>query len=297
MINTITSEPYNCALILTIPLSEKSFFENINDPNRDFGRHTAGSFFGAKDVFKLSYQDVCSLACDVADVAQDAGVTVIREAKFDTFLRLMSGALTGRVPRVVIIVAHWIFAPVVAEDILDLISILECLKSSKTKIFTRCYEALSFKWDDIDNKIQNGDADAARHILADALNAFLDEERQNRKIGAHWVNRGNLEIELGQALRAGDCIEFADGLRSIPDFANAICDYDGIFDLSICNSALLGQALKHYAPMATFGGRQKEVFPIYQLRLYREVVKQMKVSPDKYYIELVDEIRKGALGQ
>lgn len=69
--------------------------------------------------------------------------------------------------------------------------------------------------------------------------AGADEE------AACWLTRAELEYRYPELLVAGRCVELRDGLHPIPELARAVREgLAGIFDLSLCNSAILERALK-----------------------------------------------------
>jgi hypothetical protein len=224
----------DCALLLAIPLTRDDFVAAYLDPQRDFCRQ-----FEVRDaqvaphaIWALFFEEVAALVDRVARAVQRLGVTVIRGARLDDWSRALAAH------RVVTLVAHWRFVPIVAEDIVDLAALLHHTSRRASEVSRAVDDALP------PGAIDHASiARALDALCAPAARRYLASDRRGdpRDRG---LSRAFLEHDL-PGLRHAPAIELADRMHATSEVIAATpYGYEGVIDLTVCNSILLAELLK-----------------------------------------------------
>lgn len=87
-------------------------------------------------------------------------------------------------------------------------------------------------------------------------------------------------------------MEFDDGFCGVQEIASAWpIDYDGVLDLTICNSTLLAELIRRRCPHGLVLANEELTYPEFRLPLYNAVVRLLCRRPQPYE-DAVFEIRK-----
>jgi hypothetical protein len=108
----------------------------------------------------------------------------------------------------------------------------------------------------------------------------------------YFVTRPALEQRYSSFLAAGSAIEFRDGMHSLAALSAAIPgDYNGICDLTMCRSALLGHILKSTHRKCLFKTDRKAANPIEWLVIYRVLFRHLGRAPSPYEVAVREVIK------
>ena len=92
--------------------------------------------------------------------------------------------------------------------------------------------------------------EAAKPLAPDFLSVWSPTTVKEEPDVARAANRDTLDELLGGAIRPGNRVELRDGFHSAEVFARLFPDtWDGLFDGTICQSHLVGMALKERNPL------------------------------------------------
>jgi len=254
------TSPRECALAVGLPLTPEEFFEQLRPADeRDFAKHVKRSNFvpGTSDDYywEQVYAPVARKLQNTCDRAAGKGAQVVDRATLASLAGLFSRS------KVVTIVGHWRFMPFVPEDIVDFPALLQAMSSPATPLRERLSIALQRR---LPTLPEPKDEASCREIL-DGINETIraahewyhqEDERSSPPReptieDLQRLTRPAFEQALPGILRAGRAIELAEGLHTIKEVADSIDEFDGLVDLTICNSVILGSAVKREHPECT----------------------------------------------
>lgn len=278
--------PHDCALGMAIPLEVDAFMRDL-DPavDKDFAKHFVRENTPRKPVSDEFYQQAFRTVAEgieraCADV-EKRGVTVAR--------CLMLSDLTGLFDRakVVTIFAHWRFVSIREDDIIDPEAILKQLRSPDEEVHRLVREeALRRQFDLFES-------DRARlatllNDIAAAANATYLHSREPDDVfevrpGEAILHRVTFESAFEGSIRPGRCIELFDGMHTVTEFIEAIpTAFDGVLDLTVCHSMVLGRAVKKKRPRCVVALSRRAVDLRVKVALYEIAVRMIRCRPQPF---------------
>ncbi|HTU21775.1 MAG TPA: hypothetical protein VMG10_27300 [Gemmataceae bacterium] len=282
--------PGDCTLALAIPLSEAEFLRDLkNDAPKDLAKSIRREWpLRGEFVYAERYRPLVDIVCDVANEVQSLGVTVCRGTRLADLPALFERH------KVVTLVAHWCLVGLRGADILNVNGFCALLRTSARderdgKLPERPTDAPLRD----DEKVRSATTAAD---LATALNRLLEPTQRYYE----WDSKPGEEIPCGEIATAGftrvhleehypgfiapaRCLELADGLCTVWEFINKVPPlYDGIVDMTICNSIIPAEALRRRrsacnALTNTFKARAEV-----RLELYRHVIRSLAVVNEPF---------------
>lgn len=290
----------DCALALAVPLTRAEFLGDL-DPRspHDFAKRIAlrRPKIRPDVLWEDHYGPVAALLGRVEEDVKAHGVAVHRGVTLGGLRDLLA-----RYP-VVTVVAHWRFPCFGPADILDPAGLLRGLQASSSLIARSMRDRIERLNTGLMTR-QAKDQPAADD-LAVALAAELDaaveptrtfyEQRGRGRSDADpfappvRVTRAALEEEFPTAIRPGPAVELRDGLHAVADVVDAFPEgFDGVVDLSVCNSVILGEAIKrrHHGCLVILNERPATIE--FRMIRYKHVVRELsRAAPDRYTDVLV----------
>jgi hypothetical protein len=271
--------PRDCALAFALPLTEERFLSDLRSPEHDYAAFICEDFRvdGVEDEYywrKVYRRFAVGMSRRCEDVER-RGVTVVRDATARDFASLFDRHA------VVTIVSHWRFCAVRPEEIVAPRAILEALHDPPNELVAAFRAALP------------GEPGDSREALAAALNAVIEaghaaygnEGRvplQELKIPAVRLTRPTLERAFAGAIAPGRSVEFADGMKTIAEFVDCIPPpFDGLLDLTVCNSAVLGHEVKALRRCVVAVNRHPTE-PFIRMAQYRTAMSMLARRPRPY---------------
>lgn len=251
--------PRDCALGMAIPLDVDAFTRDLDNVDKDFAKHFVRMNTPQKPVSDEFYRDAFRAAADGIErecaTVERRGVTVARNLTLDRLPRLFAHA------KVVTIFAHWRFTSIKEEDIINPSAILDLLRSSQEPIHRLIRKEVLLRHPDYLEQER-----AERQSLATLLNEIASAANDTYLRSRGSCSEGILEVNPAQTilhrvtfesafagfLRAADAIELSDGMHTVSEFAESIpATFDGVLDLTVCHSMVLGGAVKAKRPHCT----------------------------------------------
>jgi hypothetical protein len=254
----MSTKPHQCALALAIPLNRDDFLMSLDlSTNKDFVKSLArrNSALTEDALWEIVYADTVKTVISVAQAVSAKGVTVITNATLSDVRELFQQF------RVVTLVAHWRAAKFYPADFLNPNQLIQALAQPSKPLIKTFINTLPQSWISTIRELEvNGDA---KHTLSKTLakefNYILEscklhpelEQKQTCQIttydnGYHkYLNRLVIDDIFQGFILPGNRIEFFEQLHSIEGFVTAVPqDYDGLLDLTVCNSVLIGNVIK-----------------------------------------------------
>lgn len=290
--------PRDCALAVGIPLTREQFLEDLARPEaNDYASHfkrTSGYAGHSDEFFADLFDQSASTARRVCDEVERRGVRVLR------------GARAGDMPelfhrfQVVTLVTHWRFPSILPEEILDERALLLALAAPAGRMQQAASRAVRTRTPEI---FDNGDAqtlaaspDRLRATLAAALNRVAADAH------AHYNSEGDapqpaptsddpedallrltrdeLEHVFDGLIAPGKSLEFADGMASSRDLVAAIpAGYDGVLDLTTCNSVIPGKAVKRVHKDCLVAMNRRAAALHVRMSKYKLIIEELRRRP------------------
>lgn len=275
--------PRDCALAFALPLTEERFVSDLRSPDHDYAAFICDGLRvdGVEDYYywRTVYRKFAlSMERRCRDVAQ-MGVTVVQNATEADFAALFERHA------VVTLVSHWRFCALEAADILDARAIVDALQTPANALVAAFRAALG------NGQLERMASD--RQYLADALNdviaaghaAYGNDGRvplMALDIPPVRLTRVTLERAFSGAVVPGRSVEFADGMKTVREFVNCIPPaFDGLLDLTICNSAVLGREVKEHRHCVVAVNRHPTE-PFIRMAMYRAAIRMLRRKPGPY---------------
>jgi hypothetical protein len=272
--------PFECALAISIPLTRGTFVSSARSRNKDFAAGLCIEWGIAPELaWSQAYAPaILPLFGHVLARARAAGATVVTHATLGDLARLC------RTYRVVTLLTHFKIAPIVARDVLDPEHCLAVIRAAETPIARLLFRSFAQRWPHLLAPNSGSPCRDCCDHLATALQASIApshsgfaclapafEDRQTAApAGLHRIA---IEECLTPALRPAPCIELFDGMRQFAEFREAIPQsYDGVLDLSLCNSFMVAEQLKRARPHSLVVENSFLATPHFKLRRYSAIM-------------------------
>lgn len=255
----MVTSPHQCALALAIPLSYAEFLAELKAPeNKDFVKslvHRHSSLTEAS-LWEMVYARTAAITTSVAAAVEKRGVTVVQNTTLGNFQQLLKDF------SVVTLVAHWRPAQYYASDFLCPQQMATELVDSEQALAPQLRRQLGPEWlQRLQEMLRKGQSEPViAKYLAQGLNTILASEQifsppTARRSGIQafydeeyraYCNRAAMDDWWQGKVIPGNRVEFADRLYPLETVVNAIPEeFTGLLDLTVCNSVLLGNQIKH----------------------------------------------------
>jgi len=252
--------PSDCAFLITVPLTDRDFLSDLHNPDKDFVKNWADNQRLASDedltdaaLWTIYSARVRDFVLKAADEIQSLGV----EVNFNTKRQDLSDVFLKK--KVVTLEAHWFSPKLGVEDFYNPDNFVKTLSESN-RIVAKALRQILFAGESssfgkfkelafVDlvaniNRIFSGYNLRSRRpepILVTSGDGETSEE-----IWIH-LNRFALEKAFPNEVKSQCRIEMFDGLCPLENFVHQVpLDFDGVIDLTVCNSELVGKTLKEY---------------------------------------------------
>lgn len=274
--------PNELTLAISIPTSREEFDRQLLEKNRyDYVASIAKRYPG------LSHEGLWNLlaptvrVCNhVAREAEALGVAVLKGFSSNHLEEILLGR------RVATIVAHWRNVPIEPADIRD----PTCLLSAIDEGNDRACEILRQVIADV--KMDSPTLGPTNVLLA-AMNRCVQYHHALSKGDAsskvadlsqrNGLTRVDIVERFSDYLIQSRDIELADGLSSVGEFVSLIPrEFEGVLDLTICNSVILGSAVKRARPEITVVMNRNSASARNRLVLYLAILKELKRQPQLF---------------
>lgn len=290
--------PADCALAIGIPLTRNDFFSDLTDAQHDYAAaiKTNNPHLSGEGLWRR-YKDLAGYAVKVCEAVQQAGVKVIPQARLTDLAGLFENYA------VVTVVAHAAWPEIGAGDIADPAGLLRKIKTSRGPIPGALRTLLK--------EAGLGRSDAAatsrerQEVLIHRLreithhaHAWYENEAKfhtpditaaSASFPAHHLTRPALELAFPGSITPGRAIELRDGLHTLPELIAVMPEhFSGILDLTMCNSAILGPAIKQARPDCILAINRAPASPDVRFARYRVIIKQLQRTPAPFGQVLAD---------
>lgn len=297
--------PHNCALAFTIPLTEEDFLHDLHSGlGKDFVNRYARENAGIrKELLWKYYKPQADLALEIADEVKHLGVKTV----FNLRLNELNAFIMDS--DIVALVAHWRPPTFTADDLINPASLVVKIKESKNEAaeLLRSQLTTDFKEQLADySAMKRQAAGLMTELLLKELNRVLVEGRLHPDLRSSdssanpihrleyvmQLNREALEKAFPGEYTGGSRVEFFDRLCSINEVVEQITpEYAGLLDLTICNSILLGEAIKRQRRHCTIVANQNPATFDFRLIFYKYVIKEL-ARCNNSYLDVVIKLRK-----
>jgi hypothetical protein len=290
--------PSECALAIGVPITREAFLRDLGSPDlKDYASHFKRVNYIAKvsdEYFGNLFEASAKVARRVCDEVEALGVHVVRAAD----LRQLSDLLVRF--KVVTLVTHWRFMKLLPEDILGVHQLWESLSTPTGRVQSAVAQAVSKEDPTLLEATQAPyvESDDFRLRLANALTSVVVASHcayktSNKNTGAETVSapNGTLErltrVELEQSfaglIAPGKSVEFSDCMRGVSEIVDCVpTTFDGLLDLTSCNSVILGKAIKASRPNCVVAMNRYETSLHVRMPLYKLVIEDLARNPALY---------------
>jgi hypothetical protein len=268
--------PHECALAIALPLTERRFLEDLRAPEHDYAAYIRSLHLaeGAEDSYYWSfvYGPFAAVMSETCNRVAARGVTLVRDAKLADF-----GALAARFP-IVTFVSHWRFRALRVPELNDFDALVLRLEEAPNALVRAIREALL---------VQDREALRDSHRLVNAFNSVLRTAHSEyvtdrhesvllMKIPPQRLTRSAIEKAFPDFITPAPAVEFADGMKTTNEVVDAIpLDFAGLLDLTVCNSAILGDIIKAARPSCTVAVNRYPTEPHIRLVLYHHIIDEL----------------------
>jgi hypothetical protein len=300
--------PRDCAIGIAVPLTIDEFVDDFRDERKDFVQHVrfANTLEGASDDYYWStvYAPVAAIVNDALAAVKSLGVCVRRRV---TPAEL--GQLLGQY-KVVTVVTHWRFGRLSAADILDPRALHSAIANPADPLQARAAGAIKdasprliqdVSADIDDDTLRRQIADAIAPVISAAHASYRTPAEHNddvvvvgqpRVIDLRRVTRLLIEEAFAPHVRPAPAIEFGNGLVTAEDLIEVIPrSFDGILDLTSCNSVIIGAAVKRKRPDCLVAINRYRTELYVRMTLYRLAIASLARS-NRPYMDVLTNQRK-----
>lgn len=256
--------PSNCALAICLPLTYEDFLDHLRpDREEDFAKHVRRSnaqrSVSDDYYWEWVYEPVARRILRLCKEVQNYGVKVVYEATLKDLQGLLSSSM------VVTAFAHWRFMPVLLSDIRDPDKLLAALDCPTNELARHFSVAIRRRVPGIADHLAGSRYELITDLIC-GINEVIrsshqwylyEDERSDQLIepsveDLQRLTRPAFEHAFEGLVSPGRAIELGDGMHTIEEFVSSIpTGFDGILDLTVCNSVLLGAAVKRWRPSTT----------------------------------------------
>jgi hypothetical protein len=301
--------PNDCALLITIPLTEHDFLSDLQSSDKDFVKNWAEIQRLARDedltdtaLWEIYSSRVRDYVLGSADEIKSLGVRVV----FNTTLEDLAEVFLEK--EVITLEAHWFSPKLKVEDFKDPNSFVKSLSESDEMVAKALRKNLFSNKTDLSSFSENIDEDDFDYLVR-GINTILSGYHSKGRRPAPvtvaskdkkaeeeiWIqlNRFALEKTFPDEIEKKCRIEMFDGLYSIEDFAREVpAHFDGVIDLTVCNSELAGKDVKQYCSDCLVLTNRYVTDLKLRLILYKGAIKLLFDGICETYVDAVFALRK-----
>jgi hypothetical protein len=261
--------PHECMLLFGLPLTKEAFLRKLDGPRN--GNFAEGFRTSSSELSWSGYQAMAGQLCRTADEAERLGVCVVREMHLAELTRVCES-------RVVTIISHWRSANFREADLCDASRIAAHFrKTTANGIAAQAEELLGY---------------LNTCLIAGTPEDGVDLGAMIRLQKSLITRRTELTSQIPGAFRGGAGVEFADDFHGIEDIQEQVPPrFSGVFDLTVCNSLLLAEALHLRCPRSLVLSNADVTFPDTRLPFYRATIQLLGARPLAYE-DAVNELRR-----
>jgi hypothetical protein len=295
--------PADCALAIAIPLTREKFLEDLASPiDASFAKYLRATNYqpGASEEYywEMVYQPVASVAERISATAKKLKVTVRCNAGLSDFTELLERF------KVVTLISHWRFRRFDLNDLLDPIGFLGAIRSRKTLIEQALYRIFVNRDPELLNESIDTEFANLRllsilnEVIADAHKLYhgdVDESGGNEVYllsgnPLERLTRTAIELAFPQQIAAAPSIQFADGIKTVREVIDSVPrDFSGLLDLTICNSVILGEAIKNYRSACLIAANRYQAALHVRLGIYMMALRRLSCKP-RSYIDVLTQL-------
>jgi hypothetical protein len=279
--------PCDCTFLLTIPTNRDEFCADLRDKEKDFLHAHYRDSRLSDDAKWRTYKPTADDMNALIHWLRRKNVRVIARATLADWRRAQE------ISKVIILFAHWRSGIIRPEEVRWTELDTSVLQSRTEDAVVECVRRTVVEAKGDQAKVVKG----LNHIL---LNGQLGPHpwfgKGLNQIPASpehraYINRKFLDEALPNAFGRNTCVEFADGLTGIETIAsNAMRSFNGVFDLSVCNSILLGELIKGYASDCLTAATRLPAMVDFRIIFYRALFKLLKQG--RHYVSTLKELRE-----
>jgi hypothetical protein len=257
----MTHTPNDCALLITIPLTEEDFLSDYNENSeKDFIKGWAKNQIGElkeEELWEIYVSRIRDFVVKIADEIRSLGVEVVFNAGLGDLTTIFLKK------KVITLAAHWFSPKLAVTDFYDLNRFVEKLFESE-ELYAKVLRQVVFSGNRQSPVILRSESDDG-DSLVNAINQLFSryntkgnipkpveinsaDGRVTEEVWIH-LNRFALEKTFPDEIKPRCRIEMFDGLYSPSEFQNKIpSHFDGVLDLTVCNSEMVGKTIKQTCP-------------------------------------------------
>lgn len=285
--------PCKCALAITIPTECGNFLADFDRKNKDFvhsykkEREEEGA---SNQYYWNLYESTAKLVEKICKDLDRMGVEVKINATLSDFRDLLEKY------RVVSLVTHSSFRSLDLREVICPKRLLKRLLSPKDRL----EEIISSIFREKSKQLLNSsfldsqftDVELSEKLLY-VVNSIIDEahslynKNSKNKIESNGNNsreqilirptRVTFEELYAEEITPGYCIEFSDRLYTVREVINSVpLKFNGIIDLTICNSVLISEVIKKYRPDCLIAVNRYKAELVARLLIYKETIKDLR---------------------
>ncbi|HEV7920360.1 MAG TPA: hypothetical protein VGR02_06165 [Thermoanaerobaculia bacterium] len=297
----------DCALGIAVPLTGEEFLDDLRPSSgKDFAPHVRrmNELEGAADEFYWSsvYAPIAMAVERSCAAVERAGAHVQRRITLADLRPLLEQY------KVVTLVAHWKFATVKPVDVVAPRQFLAAIARPSNPLQERIAAALLEQSPALADGIGSASDDALRETIARAIvpvitaahaayhrpEAGEEAVAEARPADLRRVTRVLIEEAFPESIRAAPAIELADGMHTVAAFIEAIPrSFDGVLDMTVCNSVILGAAVKRARPDCLVAVNRYPAEMHVRLTYYQLAVVSL-ATRKALYIDVLTRQRKGS---
>jgi hypothetical protein len=283
--------PLDCVLAIAVPHTREQFLDDLNARSKDYAKSVASRYFGATSEYVWKeYEPTAKLIERVATEVASQGVRVQYDCQWCDLAVLLPNC------KVLTLVAHMHFEPVLAADVIDASGLLSRLTQPDGELCRVLKDQIG---DLILSQVWSGanrEGSTLPGRVAELLNSVIDQKQDshrgeslgkgtNRGITAPplRLSRSQLEHFFNKELVTSRPIELADGEHTIDEFVTAIpLNYKGAIDLCMCHSNVLVELIKHRSRACTVITNRVLATPLVKLTRYKLVIHRLGRNAESY---------------
>jgi hypothetical protein len=278
-----------------VPLTREQFLCDLSRPDlKDFASHVKRGNLrgGASDEYYSDlYERSASVARRVCDEVESLDVTVRRAARLSEFTELLRNF------KVVTLVTHWRFTRLSPDDILDPRALWRALAAPEGHVQQAVARSVSRSDPELLAQEETGRARdsslrerlattlnsiaAAAHALYGGPNSAVLTDLQGASPGViERLTRVELEQAFPGLIAFGKSVEFSEGMLAVQNVADAVPHgFDGVLDLTMCNSVILGKAIKAKHPDCLVAMNRYAIDLYVGMPIYKLVIEDLARRP------------------
>ncbi len=290
---TTLTRPDKILIACAIPFTRDQFFKDLHPGSiRDFAKHIDRvSNYEGEDLWNYYYDSTLSKVENVLSEAEQKGVTVLRSVSRGDLAHIFDAH------DVVVFLTHFKGASFIPDDFHDPERFASRLAEVQDPVCRKIRAGI------VTSRLTQLKAKAARTKFADELTKLCAREAIFLEIEPHlpeqnftdnllYLNRIALERHFVGELRPGGVVDLSDGACAPLEFAqNLPVAKPGILDLTICESYILGQAIKGHHPGTLVLVNEKPATIVYRMIFFKHLLDELSKRGANYALRHL-EMRK-----